>query len=388
MSDAVVGSKDLLTDAESLQQSIDQAAAEPSNVRMPAPRRAPSLRPYYALLGAAIVAPAILFGIVAWQTRVYMLRGATTEVARTVELAARQAYDLLQIDQLLAERVNEYTRGMTWDEIQHSEALHLYLKRLAAEYPQAGVLFMIDGSGTARASNLVFPQPPITAADRDYFRALRGGNASVALGALSQGRTGGHLNFNLAIRRTGLTDVFDGPILASTRQSFFPDFWQALVPTSGAVFGLYGDDGKILARLPPVDLADSTLTPASRIMQEASHAASGTFQSTSQIDNVDRFLAFQHIGDFNLFVAHGISRASVLDDWHRQVLIMAAFFGGAVVALSALAYLALRRARQEQYAVAEWERTARSLHAEEARTLGLNNDLRQRARDLEASNAE
>ena len=123
-------------------------------------------------------------------------------------------------------------------------------------------------------------------------------------------------------------------------------------------------------------------------MQEASHAASGTFKSTSQIDNVDRFLAFQHIGDFNLFVAHGISRASVLDDWHRQVLIMAAFFGVAVVALSALAYLALRRARQEQYAVAEWERTARSLHAEEARTLGLNNDLRQRARDLEASNAE
>jgi signal transduction histidine kinase len=388
MSDAVVGSKDLLTDAESLQQSIDQAAAEPSNVRMPAPRRAHSMGPYYALLAAAIVAPAILFGIVAWQTRVYMLSNATTEVTRTVELAARQAYDLLQIDQLLAERVNEYTRGMTWDEIQHSEALHLYLKRLAAEYPQAGVLFMIDGSGTARASNLVFPQPPITAADRDYFRALRGGNASVALGAMSQGRTGGQLNFNLAIRRTGLTDVFDGAILASTRQSFFTDFWQALVPTSGAVFGLYGDDGKILARLPPVDLADSTLTPASRIMQEASHAASGTFKSTSQIDNVDRFLAFQHIGDFNLFVAHGISRASVLDDWHRQVLIMAAFFGVAVVALSALAYLALRRARQEQYAVAEWERTARSLHAEEARTLGLNNDLRQRARDLEASNAE
>ena len=116
---------------------------------MPAPRRARSIGPSYALLAAAIVAPAILFGIVAWQTRVYMLSNATTEVTRTMELAARQAYDLLQIDHLLAERVNEYTRGMTWDEIEHSEALHLYLKRLAAEYPQAGVLFMIDGSGTA-----------------------------------------------------------------------------------------------------------------------------------------------------------------------------------------------------------------------------------------------
>ena len=205
---------------------------------------------------------------------------------------------------------------------------------------------------------------------------------------MSRGRTGGQLNFNLAIRRKGPTDAFDGVILASTRQSFFTDFWQALVPTPGAVFGLYSDDGRILARLPPADLANSTLEPTSRIMQEASHTASGTFESTSPIDNTDRFLAFQHIGDFNLFVAHGISRASVLDAWRGQVLIMAAFFAAAAVALTALAFLALRRARQEQYAVAEWESTARSLHAEEARTLDLNNDLRQRARDLIASNAE
>jgi signal transduction histidine kinase len=388
MTDSGFASADLLANVEPLEQSIDQVVPEASNVQLPAARRAPSLRPYYALLAAAIVAPAILFGIVAWQTRVYMLRGATTEVTRTVELAARQAYDLLQIDQLLAERVNDYTRGMTWDEIQHSEALHLYLQRLAAEYPQAGVLFLMDGSGAGRASNLVFPQPPISAADRDYFRALQGGNANVALGAMSRGRTGGQLNFNLAIRRTGPTDAFDGAILASTRQSFFTDFWQALVPTSGAVFGLYGDDGRILARLPPADLTNSTLEPTARLMQEASRSANGSFESTSQIDDIDRFLAFQHIGDFNLFVAHGISRASVLDAWRGQVLIMAAVFGVAIVALAALAYLALRRARREQYAVAEWESTARSLHAEEARTHGLNNDLRQRARDLAASNAE
>ena len=339
MSDAAIASEDLLTNANSMQQSIDQAAAEPSNVRMPASRRAPSLRPYYALLGAAIVAPAILFGIVAWQTRVYMLSGATTEVARTVELAARQAYDLLQIDQLLAERVNEYTRGMTWDEIQHSEALHLYLKRLAAEYPQAGVLFLMDGSGTARASNLVFPQPPISAADRDYFRALQGGNANVALGAMSQGRTGGQLNFNLAIRRTGPTDAFDGAILASTRQSFFTDFWQALVPDKGALFGLYGDDGRILARLPPVALAQSTLNPHGPLMQAAGRAERGNLEAMDTTDGLERIAAFEHIPDFNLFVAHSLSRSAVLDAWRRQVLIMAAVFGVAIVALAALAYL-------------------------------------------------
>ena len=366
MSNSVITSEDLQSDLESL-QSVDHAAPEASKVQLPTARRASSMLPYYALLVAAVLAPALLFGVVAWQTRVYMLRDATAEVARTVELAAHQARDLLQIDQVLAERVNEYTHGMTWDEIQHSEALHNYLKGLAAEYPQAGVIFLADSSGIGRASNLVFPQPPVSAADRDYFRALQAGNGNVALGAMSRGRTGGQLNFNLAIRRNGPTDTFDGVILASTRQSFFTDFWQALVPTPGAVFGLYGDDGRILARLPAADLANSTLAPTSRIMQEASRAASGTFEAASQIDGIDRFLAFQHIGDFNLFVAHGISRASVLDDWRRQTLVISALFGVALVALTALAFLALRRARQEQYAVAEWESTARSLHAEEAR---------------------
>ena len=144
MSDTVVTPEDLLANAESLQQSIDQAVPEASNVQLPAARRTPSMRPYYALLAAAILTPALLFGIVAWQYREFMLRNAISDVERTLELSVSQVHDLLQIDQLLAERVNEYTRGMTWDEIQHSEALHNYLKRLAAEYPQAGVLFLMD----------------------------------------------------------------------------------------------------------------------------------------------------------------------------------------------------------------------------------------------------
>ena len=370
------------------ERAIDQNAAGRSEIELPQARHAISLRPYFALLIGAIVAPALLFGIVAWQTRVNMLHDATAEVGRTVQLVAHQAHDILQIDALLAERVNEYTRGMTWDEIQHSEALHDYLKALSAEYPQAGAIFLIDGTGTLRASNVVFPQQPISVTDRDYFRALQAGNGSIALGAMTRGRVGGQLNFNLAIRRNGPTGTFDGAILASSRQSFFTDFWQALVPSPDAVFGLYGEDGKILARLPPADLTNSKLEPTSRLMREARSASAGTFESTSTIDGIDRFSAFQHIDDFNLFVAHGISRASVIEAWRRQVLMMAAFFAVAAAALIALALLTLRRARQEQYAFAEWEQTARSLHDEQAKTFDLNKTLRKRAAELEASNAE
>jgi two-component system NtrC family sensor kinase len=389
MSDTAISAEGILSADDLLQRPriADTVAPEASGIELPAARRAISLRPYYALLVAAILAPTLLFGLVAWQYRVYMLRNATAEVARTVELAAYQARDLLQVSRLLAERVNEYTRGMSWGEIQHSEALHDYLIRLVAEYPQ-GPIFLIDGSGTTRASSLAFPQPPMSAADRDYFQALQAGNVGVALGAMSRGRTGGALNFNLGIRRKGQADAFDGVVIVSTRQGFLSDFWQALVPGSGTVFGLYGDDGRILARFPPADLANSTIEPTSRLMREASGAPSGTFESASQIDGIDRFLAFQHIGDFNLFVAHGVSRASVIDAWRSQVLIMAAFFAAAAAALTALALLALRRARQEQYAFAEWEQTARSLHEEEAKTLTLNRDLRKRAAELEASNAE
>ena len=156
MSDSVVGPKDLLTNAESLQQSIDQAVAEPSNVRMPAARRAHSMRPYYALLAAAIVTPAILFGIVAWQTREYMLSNATTDVERTVELSVSGTRPAA--DRPIACRTGQ--RVYARHDLGRDPAFRSappYLKRLAAEYPQAGVLFMIDGSGTGRASNLYPP---------------------------------------------------------------------------------------------------------------------------------------------------------------------------------------------------------------------------------------
>ena len=45
------------------------------------------------------------------------------------------------------------------------------------------------------------------------------------------------LNFNVARRRTGANDTFDGAIIVAALQSYFSDFWHALVPNDDAVLG-------------------------------------------------------------------------------------------------------------------------------------------------------
>jgi hypothetical protein len=82
MSDSVFTSEDLLANAESLQRSIDQAAPVAGNVQLPAAHRVPSMRPYYALLAAVGLTPALLFCVVAWQYRELMLRNAVSDVER------------------------------------------------------------------------------------------------------------------------------------------------------------------------------------------------------------------------------------------------------------------------------------------------------------------
>ena len=251
MSNAIIAVDAVLGRTPLHQEAVDQLVAERSEIELPKARRAISLRPYYALLVAAILAPALLLGAVAWQYREFMQRDAIKEVGRTVELSTHQAHDLLQMHRITAQRVDEYLVGMSWDEIAKSEAVHNYLVRIRDENPQIGNIYLADSSGTIRSSSAAFPQPPVSAADRDYFRAIRSGEVNTAVGGISLGRTVARLNFNVARRRTGANDTFDGAIIVGALQSYFSDFWHALVPNDDAVFGLYGDDGARLGPLPP-----------------------------------------------------------------------------------------------------------------------------------------
>lgn len=351
-------------------------------------QRGRSPAPYRLLFAASLLLPSLLFAGVAWETRQDMLRAARSEVARTTELVTEQAHSLLSTHQLVAERVSEWLRGMSWDEIARSEAVHVYLVHLRDEYPDVQAIWLADPSGLVRNASETLPEQPLLVTDRDYFQALRESNAGTFIGQMVQGRLMKRLNFNVARRRESQTGAFDGVVVVTAYQNFFVDYWRTLMPQAGVLFGLYRTDGAVLARLPPADVERTVLRPDSPIMLAAAKADRSTIRSISMLDGIERYVAFQHIPEFNVIVAHGIDLRTVAAAWHAAILEYAVFFALVAASLSALALLTMRRARQAGDAVAEWQSTAWRLGEEEAKVRALNRELGEHVAKLKAANQE
>ena len=84
--------------------------------------------PYRLLIAAALLIPALLFGAVAWEDRARVLRETEQEALQTVDIFRQHALNVFETHELIAARINEHLRGMTWDEIAGSKALHGFLR--------------------------------------------------------------------------------------------------------------------------------------------------------------------------------------------------------------------------------------------------------------------
>src|SRR3954452_21666895 len=129
--------------------------------------------PYRLLIAAALLIPALLFGAIAWEDRARVLRDTEQEALHTVDIFRQHALNVFETHELIAARISEHLRGMTWDEIAGAEALHRHLKKIQEDYPQVQCICLAAPASSVRNSSRVFPTPPAYISDRDYFIALQ-----------------------------------------------------------------------------------------------------------------------------------------------------------------------------------------------------------------------
>jgi C4-dicarboxylate-specific signal transduction histidine kinase len=310
--------------------------------------------PYRLLIAAALLIPALLFGAVAWEDRGRVLRNAEQEAQQTVDIFRQHALNVFETHELIAARISEHLRGMTWDEIAGAEALHRYLKKIQEDYPQAQGIWLADPAGLIRNSSRVFPTPPADISDRDYFIALQRADQGTFIGHLVYGRILQELNFNVARRRESETDAFEGVIVLSVDPQYFNTFWQKLAPHPEGVAGLVRTDGMILARVP--DRKILSLPKEAPLLRAVQQGREGSFRGASTVDGIERLLGFRKVGRYPVFVAYGLSVQTVLNQWRKNVFFYGVFLGFAALALALIALLALRRAQREISAVQERRR--------------------------------
>lgn len=300
--------------------------------------------PFKLLISAALLIPALLYGFIVWQDYHTTIRNGKAEVARTAKIFEQHALSVFETHQLVAQRINDRLKEMSWDEIEHSTELSRYLMNIEKEYPQVFALWLADSSGVVRNASRPLPAQPVSVADRDYFQALRKDSADLFIGHIVKPRIMKSLNFNVAYRRGGKSGPFDGIIIVTASPDYFSKFWNSVTSQKDSVAILLRSDGAILSRSLGLEQGLLRLPDNSPPMKAIKTATEGSYIADSVHDGSKRIYGYSRIDKLNVYAFYGVSMQSVLRQWYEHCAIYGCFFGIAMVILVLFARSARKHA--------------------------------------------
>lgn len=329
-------------------------------------------RALVVMIAASLLVPLALFGFVAYESA----QRIRAEVqARAVDAAAtlhEHALKVLETQELLLDRLDQYAEGKSWAEIAGSEPLHRTLARLVPRHEQVRALGFIDPQGRLAASTRAFPQPPLDMTDRDFWRPHLERDAGTVIGAPI--REDEPLRSFTVSRRLATPDGgFNGLVALSVNPDYFVSFWQSMKLDPYASVTVARADGMILARWPRVTSGPDRFTPTSGLLRSAAESPQGIYAVRSQLDGIERLHAYRKIGDYPMYVTVGLSLEGVWAEWRRRMGNFLLFGVPATIGLFLVAFDALRRARRLEEAQA----------ALAAANLGLEDRVAERTARLE-----
>jgi two-component system NtrC family sensor kinase len=320
------------------------------------------------LLGAAVLVPALLAGLAAWQNLNVLIDQAEQRAVKTAVVLQQHAMATFEIYELVFLRVQDFLR-LHRDRLDPSE-LHAFLKRLDEDVGSIEAVFAVDRAGRVIGHSRFAPPFEIEVADRDYFIALRDGGERLAVGEPVIGRLSGERRINISHRLEGEDGSFAGVTVISIGQGYFTDFYNALREVPGDMINIVRADGLGLARSPPAPSGDSRYR-AGEYRPLLEPDIQGAYHKISSMDGSERIYSSRRIAGYPVFVSFGLQVDGVMRAWYRRILIYAGVALPVTLLLVVVTWIALRRARHEEIAYAQLsteiaQRTAAEAKREEA----------------------
>jgi signal transduction histidine kinase len=332
-----------------------------------------------------VLVPALLFAAAAWHDRAALFRQAFDGARSTVATLHEHALKVLETHELLIEDVDDRIRGLSWDAIQNQPEIHDYLAALVAAHPQAAAAWVADAAGNLRASSRTDPRTrPLNLAKRDYFAAQVARDTGTFIGARVTGVVSGKPSFNVSRRRSAPAGGFDGVINISIQPDYLLDFWQAAASAAGEnAVSLLRADGAVLVRYPAVADAPTQLAPNANFFRLIQGHDAGVVRQSSDVDGVDRILAFRKLQAYPVYLLFGLATESVERQWHENLALYGLSAALGAFALAAMSLLAIRQARFAALAAARLAAAADRLRQEITTREAAEAGLRQ-AQKMEA----
>jgi two-component system NtrC family sensor kinase len=337
------------------------------------------MRALSALVAAAVLVPILLFAVAAWRSHAIVVEESGHRAVKTAAIIEQQAAATMQLYRLVFRRVEDYLNAQA--DAPDPAALYDFLSGLDRDVGQVDAIFVIDPRGRLIAHSRYAPPLSVDVADRDYFIALLQSSEPIAIGRPITGRLSGERRLNIAFRLDAPDGQFGGAVAISASEEYFGTFYRATRESPTDVMSLVRADGTVLVRSPEV-AADSTLQPGTTLAQLLA-AGNGRVVRTSAADGVDRLWSLRQISGFPVFVAYGLDARAIRIAWFEDLRLYASIAVPAALLLLLAVAMALRRARQEEDALARLRREIAQRSEAEARREAAEAALRQ-AQKMEA----
>ena len=307
----------------------------------------------WLIVGGVLLIAAIAIGttIMAGNFRERALDNSKRELENTVLLLSRhfdqqlEDFGAVQNDLLAYMRssgidtVDRYKRRMS------SADIHLMLKSKLSALSYVGGINIFDADGMLLNSSSIWPVPPVSVADRAYFKAFRNDPHSPDMIVEPvHSRITGAWTTVIARKMTGPNGEFLGVIGRGIEPANFEQFFASLALGDDAAISMFHRDGTLLARYPHADRMIGENFGEGPFFQHtlltANHA---TLRIISPVDGQDRLGSARLLNGFPIVVIATTTVSAALADWRDQIRFLVAVAGLFVLVITAMLFLAVRK---------------------------------------------
>ena len=306
------------------------------------------------MLWGALLIPLTAFVAASWWGYEHAVAEAQAAAERTAILVRGQAQRTFEIAEQIAHRANDAAAGDDASVHAREAEIHARLADMVAGLPSVLNLNVWDAQGRPLARSDRYPAGRVASVeDRPYFQQQKTAPVPLGISDVVTGRQTGLQLLNATIRRNSADGRFNGVVSISLSPAFFREYYRSLAADNPALarFALVRTDGAILANWPQVDPAEGQqrVTLSDEVFSRVrAGERDGRLEVTSHRDGQRRFVSFQRVGDYPLYVVAGVSRAAMLAGWLRYVGLLAALLVPVTAGLTYVSLVALRKTRREQ----------------------------------------
>ena len=306
------------------------------------------------LLVVSLVGPVVVLACAAWFDWRETYNQALQQGARTAQILREHALKVFEAHEVIIDQIEERIRDMDWDAVRASEDVARYLARLSRRQHLVTSIIVMGPDGMAASVSNVFPTPATDLSDRSYFIGLKQVPVGTYIGEPVMGRVTGNRVMVVARARLTPDGRFDGVIAVAVSLDRFSEFYRGITSVEENSITLVRADGTVLMRQPPATTGSQKMSPASGFMRAISAGASIS-RNVAEMDGVERLYSIERVGSYPVYVSYGLSLTGLRWMWLFDLLLFGAFAVAAAVALFSVSLLALRRVRNEQRLVEQWQ---------------------------------